>query len=326
MDPGVGWVIPLKEAAECDERLIGGKAAKLAQLAQAGFRVPDGFFITTKAYEYFLEEAGPGPPDPHGTGPQILRVDALGGDLGCGPAHPLGLPGERPSPRPWPQAIVAAVEELGCRQTAGRAVVSARRGLGQSLLRRLARIGRRRGRHRGRARCRPRGVGLPLVRCGAALPPGTGPGSGPQPHGGRRPGDGRRGPLRCGLWARSQGDQAATRPSSRPCRVPAATWWTAWSIPIAGSWTGAPGEVLEWRPGEREDEAEGKPILETADLSNLHQMLLQVESLFQWPPDTEWTGRGERFTLLQARPITTAVPEAGDQRGWYLSLRPACGA
>ncbi len=51
-------------------------------------------------------------------------------------------------------------------------------------------------------------------------------------------------------------------------------------------------------------------------------MLLQVESLFQWPPDTEWTGRSERFTLLQARPITTATPEAGDQRDWYLSLRP----
>ena len=51
-------------------------------------------------------------------------------------------------------------------------------------------------------------------------------------------------------------------------------------------------------------------------------MLLQVEALFHWPPDTEWTGRGERFTLLQARPITTAIPEAGDQRGWYLSLRP----
>jgi pyruvate,water dikinase len=83
------------------------------------------------------------------------------------------------------------------------------------------------------------------------------------------------------------------------------------------------GSVIEWRAGEREDVEQGKPILETSDLSNLHQMLLQVESLFQWPPDTEWTGQGERFTLLQARPITTATPEAGDQRGWYLSLRPS---
>lgn len=51
-------------------------------------------------------------------------------------------------------------------------------------------------------------------------------------------------------------------------------------------------------------------------------MLLRVESLFNWPPDSEWTGRRERFTLLQARPITTAIPADGDQRGWYLSLRP----
>jgi pyruvate,water dikinase len=78
---------------------------------------------------------------------------------------------------------------------------------------------------------------------------------------------------------------------------------------------------MEWRPGEREEE-KGKPILESMDLSNLLQMLVRVESLFQWPPDTEWTGRGERFTLLQARPITTAVQAADDQRGWYLSLRP----
>ncbi|MGC9334518.1 MAG: PEP-utilizing enzyme, partial [Anaerolineae bacterium] len=81
------------------------------------------------------------------------------------------------------------------------------------------------------------------------------------------------------------------------------------------------GEVVEWRPGERDGEP-GGPILDTEDLGGLHRMLLQVESLFHWPPDTEWTGRREQFTLLQARPITTAVSEEGDQRGWYLSLRP----
>jgi pyruvate,water dikinase len=47
--------MPLAQAANHDERWIGGKAAKLAQLARAGFRVPDGFFITTRAYERFVE-------------------------------------------------------------------------------------------------------------------------------------------------------------------------------------------------------------------------------------------------------------------------------
>jgi pyruvate,water dikinase len=36
----------------------------------------------------------------------------------------------------------------------------------------------------------------------------------------------------------------------------------------------------------------------------------------------EWTGRREHFTLLQARPITTAAPESEDPRAWYLTLRP----
>ena len=49
MDTGDGWVIPLGEDVEVPERLIGGKAAKLAQLAQTGYRVPRGFFITTRA-------------------------------------------------------------------------------------------------------------------------------------------------------------------------------------------------------------------------------------------------------------------------------------
>jgi phosphoenolpyruvate synthase/pyruvate phosphate dikinase len=56
VDTGVGWVIPLAQAADCDERLIGGRAAKLAQLAQAGFRVPAGFFTTTCAHEHFVED------------------------------------------------------------------------------------------------------------------------------------------------------------------------------------------------------------------------------------------------------------------------------
>ena len=53
MDPGVGWVVPFEEAVDCDDRSIGGKAAKPAQLIQAGFRVLAGFLVTTEAYEYF---------------------------------------------------------------------------------------------------------------------------------------------------------------------------------------------------------------------------------------------------------------------------------
>jgi phosphohistidine swiveling domain-containing protein len=82
------------------------------------------------------------------------------------------------------------------------------------------------------------------------------------------------------------------------------------------------GEVLEWRPGNRETDRGRGPILTADDLNGVLGTLLSVESLFGWPPDTEWTGRRERFTLLQARPITTVRPDPDDVRVWYMSLRP----
>ena len=56
MAPSPEWVIPLAATKESDEPFIGGKASKLAQLAQTDYRVPGGFFITTRAYEHFLED------------------------------------------------------------------------------------------------------------------------------------------------------------------------------------------------------------------------------------------------------------------------------
>jgi phosphoenolpyruvate synthase/pyruvate phosphate dikinase len=33
---------------------VGGKAANLGEMLQAGFPVPDGFVVTTQAYQNFL--------------------------------------------------------------------------------------------------------------------------------------------------------------------------------------------------------------------------------------------------------------------------------
>ncbi len=65
-------------------------------------------------------------------------------------------------------------------------------------------------------------------------------------------------------------------------------------------------------------------LLSAADLDQLKQNLLALEKLFGLPIDTEWTGRGENFTVLQVRPITTTrVPEVDDdKRSWYLTLTP----
>jgi phosphohistidine swiveling domain-containing protein len=82
------------------------------------------------------------------------------------------------------------------------------------------------------------------------------------------------------------------------------------------------GKILEWQRGHREQAVTPSPLLAEQDLSHLLRVVKAVESLFGWPPDIEWTGCRERFTLLQARPITTVAPAGDDKRGWYLTLRP----
>jgi pyruvate,water dikinase len=81
------------------------------------------------------------------------------------------------------------------------------------------------------------------------------------------------------------------------------------------------GQLIEWRPGNRGRESQS-PLLEQRDLTTLLDAVQRVEDLFAWPPDVEWTGRSASLVLLQARPITTTVPDAQDERTWYLSLRP----
>jgi pyruvate,water dikinase len=83
------------------------------------------------------------------------------------------------------------------------------------------------------------------------------------------------------------------------------------------------GEVVEWHPGDRTEHS-GIPLLDEDNLGAIHRTLRGIEGAFGWPPDIEWTGRGQQFTLLQARPVTiTARREGDEQREWYLSLRPA---
>jgi phosphohistidine swiveling domain-containing protein len=319
VDTGVGWVIPLAQAADCDERLIGGKAAKLAQLARAGFRVPTGFFITTRAYEQFVE------------GQNLARLIRI--ELGRKPFASMRWEEiwdvalrirsaflAAPVPQAMAQAIVTAVETLGAgkrlavrssapgedsasRSFAGlhesvvgvvgaEAVLDAVRVVWASLWSDAALL------YRQELTLDPALSRMAVVVQEMIDQDRSGVAFGRDP---REPGR----------------DHAIVEAVPGPCGdlVDGLVDPDRWILDRSS------GKVVEWRPGEREGEP-GGPILEAKDLHNLHQMLLRVESLFHWPPDTEWTGRRERFTLLQARPITTAIPADGDQRGWYLSLRP----
>ncbi len=321
MDPGAGWVIPLNEAVDCDERWIGGKAAKLAQLARAGFRVPAGFLVTTQAYEYFVETQGLA---------RLIRME-----LGRKPFASMRWEEiwdvalrirsaflASPIPTELAQALVAAVTELG----AFRALAVRSSAPGEdSATRSFA------GLHESVVNVVGTEAMLDAVRVvwaslwsdaallyrqELALDPGL---------------------SRMAVVVQEMIDQdrsgvAFGRDPRSPSRnhaiveaVPGPCGDLVDGLVDPDRWTldRSTGKVLEWRPGEREGVEEERPILESTDLHTLHKMLLRVESLLHWPPDTEWTGRGERFTLLQARPITTAIPEGGDHRGWYLSLRPS---
>ncbi len=47
------YVLEVKE--RCEMELVGGKAFNISRLAREGFRVPKGFCVTTKAYDYFVD-------------------------------------------------------------------------------------------------------------------------------------------------------------------------------------------------------------------------------------------------------------------------------
>ena len=322
MDTGVEWVIPLAQAADCDERWIGGKAAKLARLARAGFRIPDGFVITTHVYEHWVERQ------------DLARLIRM--ELGRKPFASMRWEEiwdvalrirsgflAAPIPPSLSQAIVVAVEVLGAgkplavrssapgedsaqRSFAGlhesvvgvvgaEAVLDAARVVWASLWSDAALLYRQ-----------ELALDAGLSRMAVVVQEMI---------------DENRSGVAFGCDPREPGrNHAIVEAVPGPCGdlVDGLVDPDRWILDRSS------GEVVEWRPGEREAEEAG-PILEPGDLSNLHQVLLQVESLFHWPPDIEWTGRQERFTLLQARPITTAVTDTGqhgDQRGWYLSLRP----
>jgi pyruvate,water dikinase len=47
--------LPLDRATRSAVALVGGKAASLGELLQAGHRVPDGFVVTTPAFHRHVE-------------------------------------------------------------------------------------------------------------------------------------------------------------------------------------------------------------------------------------------------------------------------------
>ena len=319
MAPGNRWVIPLAEAVASDEQFIGGKAAKLAQLARAGFRVPGGFSIATQAYDAFVRE--------HNLA-RLIRME-----LGRKPFESMRWEEiwdtalrirsaflASPIPPAVAEAIAAAARELGAdKPLAVRSSAPGEDSANRSFA----------GLHESVVGVTGQGALLDAVRVvwaslwsDAALlyrqELALDPTHSRMAVVVQEVVDEDRSGVAFGRDPREPSlDQAIVECVPGPCSdlVDGVVDPDRWILDRTT------GEALSC-PGEREGEQGGGPLLAARDLDRLLKMLLDVESAFGWPADTEWTGREKRFTLLQARPITTGGEETDDPRSWYLTLRP----
>ena len=319
MGSGERWVVPLEGLAADDEARVGGKAAKLGQLTRAGFRVPVGFAIPTRAYEQFVKangltaiiqmELGRKPlaamrweeiwdaalrirsaflsaPVPEAIGTAIGDALAALGDRAA-VAVRSSAPGEDSAARSFAglhESVVGVVGPLD--------VVNAVQVVWASLWSDAALLYRR------ELELDPTRSRMAVLVQAMAFADRSGVAFGRDPRDLDR-------------------DVAVVEAVPGLCRdlVDGAVDPDRWMLDRSS------GAVLEWRAGSRDGSQSTEPVLETEDLGALHQSLVAVEDLFGWPPDMEWTGNARDLTLLQARPITTTSPEP-DERAWYLTLRP----
>ena len=318
MDPRQPWVVPLAEAADYSEDLIGGKAAKLVRARSAGLVVPGGFCVTTTAYEEFLTGSGLAKfvamelgrkPMQSMRWEEIwdtalrIRSEFLRAEIPQAVSAKIGQALTQTTSEPVAVRSSALGEDSAGFSFAGlhesvvgvigeEAVLEAVRRVWASLWSDAALLYRRElslDPMRSRMAVLVQEV-VVEDRSGVAF--------------GRDPRNLHTG---CAIVEAVPGQCALLVDGS----VDPDRWILRRSS----------GEIVEWRPGIRGETA-SDPLLEPDDLDRLLQLLGRVESLFGWPPDVEWTGRAARLTLLQARPITTAEPDEADQRSWYLSLRP----
>ncbi|MEN8802030.1 MAG: PEP/pyruvate-binding domain-containing protein [Thiogranum sp.] len=321
MDSGRPLLIALDAPGPWDEQLVGGKAAKLAQLAHAGFNVPRGFCLTTRAYDAFLMknarigaairmELGRKPMDDmrwEEIWDAALRIRAiflaqpLSGTLRETIAE--GLRGLDTS-KPLAVRSSAVGEDAAGRSFAGlhesivgvhgrQAVDDAVRLVWASLWSDAALL------YRKELGLDPANSRMAVVvqemidadYSGVAFA--------------RDPRDMRK-------------DCALIEAVPGPCSllVDGLVDPDRWELDRKSH------SILVWLPGHRDDAPHDDPLLEARDLERILDTLLSAEQLFGWSPDMEWTGQSDSLTVLQARPITTAVPDDDEKRAWFLSLRP----
>lgn len=313
------WIVTLSEAADVAEDLIGGKAARLARLMRAGFAVPDGFCITTGAYEQFVTESGLAAciamelgrkPLEHMRWEELwdaalrIRSEFLRAEMPPSISEEIrralsehagesavavrsSAPGEDSR-----QMSFAGLHESVVGPKGVNAVLDAVRTVWSSLWSDAALLYRR------ELALEPQRSRMAVLVQEVKTADCSGVAFGRDP---RNP----------------QADCVLVEAVPGPC-----------ALLVDGSvdpdrWTlqRSTGQLIEWRPGNRGQETAAS-LLEQRDLAALLDAIRRVEDLFAWAPDVEWTGRSASLVLLQARPITATQPDSQDERTWYLSLRP----
>ena len=320
MDSDREFLIPLHTAQACDESLVGGKAANLARLLQNGFNVPNGFCLTTHAYESFVHdkeittairmELGRKPMDEmrwEEIWDTALRIRGMF-LADCLPASlresiAVGLANLDPG-------VSLAVRSSGIGEDSGGRSFA---GLHESI------IGVREEQDVEKA---VRLVWASLWSDAALLyrkELGLDPAKSKMAVVVQEMVDANRSGV---AFARDPRD--ANRGNAIIEAVPGPCNLLVDGVVDPDRWEldRETHAVVAWLPGQRDDEESEEPVLEQRDLVEILETLLTVEQLFRWAPDMEWTGRGDSLTVLQARPITTAAPDENDDRNWYLSLRP----
>jgi phosphohistidine swiveling domain-containing protein len=313
------WVISL-DAASCDDQRIGGKAAQLARLRRAGFRIAPGFCVTVAAYEQFLRdtqlqlvvqmELGRKPFGelrweelwdtalrirnrfsvaniPLAVAQSICRAVRL-----LGTRTPVAVrssaPGEDSAQRSF-----AGLHESFLHVKGEEAVLESVRLVWASLWSDAALL------YRQELTLDPLTSRMAVLIQEMRTEDRSGVAFGRDPR-------------------TDENDRAVIEAVPGPCSglVDGSVDPDHWLM------SRATRQVVSFRSGRRESDEQAAPLLQQSDLESLLAVVDQVESRLGWCPDVEWTGRANRLTVLQARPITRARQDPNDKRPWYLTLRP----
>ena len=321
MGPDLPLLIPLDAPERCDEEIVGGKAAKLAQLAGAGYRVPKGFCLTTHAYERYLEDAEISAAIRMELGRKsmedmrweeiwdaalriratflaqplspLLREAIADGLAILDPSIPLAVRssaiGEDSAGRSFAglHESIVGVRESSAMEDAVRLVWASLWSDAALLYRKELGL--------DPAHSRMAVLVQEMAhadRSGVAFA--------------RDPRD-----------VRKEHAIIEAVPGQCSLLVDGVVDPDRWELDRQTR------AVIAWIPGQRVESSGEAPLLEPVDIAEILETLLAVEELFSWSPDMEWTGRCGELTVLQARPITTAEPDEDDKRNWYLTLRPS---